>query len=89
MSEVSNCPSCLKLPHSCLQWKPPYGHLSNTVTSFVIMAIFSPWQNGHTFSHKKPSLMCKCNNKAKSLILKSQTVEYFIQPLVQNLENEK
>lgn len=51
--------------------------------ALLLRQIFFPWQNGHTFSHKKPSLMCKCNNKAKA------TVEYFIQPLVQNLENEK
>ena len=46
--------------------------------ALLLRPFFSPWQNGHTFSYKKPSLMRKCNNKAKSHILKSQTVEYFI-----------
>ena len=46
--------------------------------ALLLRPFFFPWQNGHTFSYKKPLLMRKCNNKAKSHILKSQTVEYFI-----------
>ena len=46
--------------------------------ALLLWQIFFPWQNGHTFSYKKPSLMWQCSNKAKSHILKSQTVEYYI-----------
>ena len=53
---------------------PPYGHLSNTVTSFVTTATFF----GLAKCSQKPLLMRPPNNTANSHILKSQTLEYFI-----------
>ena len=32
---------------------PPYGHLSNTVTSLLQPLFLAAWQNGHTFSGEK------------------------------------
>ena len=36
---------------------PPYGHLGNTVTSLLRPRYFGRWQNGHTLSYKKKTLV--------------------------------
>ena len=46
--------------------------------ALLLQPLFLAWQNVHTFSYKKPSLMPSANNTANPHTLKSQTVEYFI-----------
>ena len=49
---------------------------SVTATS-SLRPLFIAWQNSHTFSYKKPSLVLLPVNMANGLILKTQTVESF------------
>ena len=67
-----------------------------TVTSVIQSSrfyghIFLAWQNGHTISYKKPSLIRSPINTANGHILNSQTVIDFtplIRPLTLNLETK-